>query len=41
MGSKDDQMEGNYTGLDTDKKTNAVKVRGALMIPGMQNTDWV
>lgn len=41
MGSKDDQIQGNYTELDPDKKTNAVKVRCALMILGMENTDWV
>lgn len=23
------------------KKTNALKVRGALMTPGMENIDWV
>lgn len=40
MGSKDDQMQGNYIGLDPEKKTNAMKVRGALMIPGMENTNW-
>lgn len=34
-------MQGDYTGLDPEKKTNAMKIRGALMIPGTENIGWV